>query len=111
MIGGRNLDGGYFVFRTTCRPIRKLGRHDIGARLRVVKCRINHARRYPFGYLGAKRRFAFAAPDRNPLSVTNAAHLRIGGVNFEDVFIVPAFIRRTPCLRAHIVLTKDTPCR
>src|SRR5271168_3953193 len=103
------LHGGYLVLGAVGCPIRVIRSDDVGARLREMKSRVNHAGLNTLGDTGAQYRIARAAGNAHPIALGDTALLGIMRMNLEAVFIVPLVVLGAPRLRADVVLAQDAP--
>src|ERR1700678_433769 len=85
----RDLHRGHIVFGTVGGPIRIFGCYHVRLRVGVMERRVNDAGRYAIGDVDAKRRFAGATCELDPVAVADAALLRVVRMHFEQVFLVP----------------------
>src|SRR5580704_17550279 len=104
----RHLHRRDLVLRTIGCPVRILCGDHVRLRVRVMECRIDHARRYSIGYVDAQRCFASAARELDPIAIANAALFGVMRVHLEQVFLVPERIIGAPRLRADVILRQDT---
>ena len=91
-----DFDRRHLVLGTVGRPVRVLGRDDVGAGFREVERRVHDARTHAIGDVGVQHDFTRPARHADPVAVLDAAHLGIVRVDLEHVLRAQAtlFVRR-----------------